>query len=332
MSLVLITGAGASCRLGEADDPLPLMPDWSDALCSALDEAEKGLARACHLTREMTGVQFEEFLGLLLRYQQVHPLEERFEGLGGPSAGSVLEPVRQARAHIKGRLDLIIKVINRTLYEQFGQSRVDDDRAAAAYASLFEHFDASDLVVATTNYDRACEAALSRLGREPDTGFRSENSESVPTLQVTGLVESAMKSDATACLHLHGAVGWYQKDGTDYDFRSGHEYNETLGTPVVLYPDPLKDPTSDAHVASLWDEFRFALDYADYVLVLGHSLHDPALVNAIREANPGKLAVTYFADEEAKRIKEELPSAIPMKMDFGPELDVDRAAVAAFRG
>ena len=35
---------------------------------------------------------------------------------------------------------------------------------------------------------------------------------------------------------------------------------------------------------------------------------------------------------EVERITTLLPSAISMKMDFSPELDIDMAAVAAFRG
>jgi hypothetical protein len=68
------------------------------------------------------------------------------------------------------------------------------------------------------------------------------------------------------------------------------------------------------------------------VLVVGHSLHDPALVQAINAADPYKLAVTYHSDASRERIEGLLPGAIPMQMNFGPDFEVDRAAVAAFRG
>jgi hypothetical protein len=53
-----------------------------------------------------------------------------------------------------------------------------------------------------------------------------------------------------------------------------------------------------------------------------------------------KLAVTYYGQQKSKshpgkppaRIKQRLPSAIPMSMEFGPELEGDMGAVAAFRG
>lgn len=330
MDLLLVTGAGASRELGKPEDPLPLMPDWANALCSALDGAESGLAGRCALSEGMGGEEFEEALGLLLRWEQMKYLNSRFAGLTDQPG-----QFQQLDGQASSRLGTIRQVIDRTLYEQFGQHRVDDERATTAYKSLLQRLDVHQLVLATTNYDRACEAALSRLGRKPDAGFRSDDSESVPKLQVAGLVASAREAESTACLHLHGAIGWYQKDGVVYDFRSGHEYNETLGTPVVLYPDPLKDPTSDAHVATLWEEFRLALADADHVLVLGHSLHDPALVNAIRSAKPKRLAVTNLmtaGDEGEQRawIEHQLPKAIHVRIDFGPEMRVDDAAMEKF--
>lgn len=331
MNLLLITGAGASRNLGEPDDPLPLMPDWSDALCTALDGAEQGLAAACHLAPGMSGEAFEEALGLLLRWQQVRHLEERFVGLGGPNAGSVAGEVTQSRDRTTRRFQTIVGVINQTLYEQFGQMRVNDERAVEAYKALLDlQLDVSGLVVATTNYDRAGEAALAGLGKQVDTGFRNATGRT-PTFEMHGLVGSS-NAEVTPFLHLHGSVGWYERGGKVYDHAADQPFNPSLGTPVVLYPDPQKDPTNDATVSDLWAEFRAALGSADHVLVLGHSLHDPALVSAIRAAAPRKLAVTIFTDDQTKWVKKQLPSAIPMRMDFGPELEVDAAAVAAFRG
>ena len=328
MALLLITGAGASRRLGVADD-LPLMPDWADALCSALDAVEHGLANVCGLSTGMTGEAFEQALGLLLRWQQVRHLEERFAGLGGDTLGQQAEPLILARRAMDERLGRIKHVLNETLYEQFGQERVSDEKAVQAYEALLGHFDARELMVATTNYDRAGEAALTGLGHNVDTGFRAAPGRT-PRLSVAGLVET---KGVVPYIHLHGAVGWYELNGDVRDHAADQPFNQTLGSPVVLYPDPEKDPTNDAVVSALWMEFHKALDLADHVLIMGHSLHDPALVNAIRLARPRKLAITMFgAGEEAKWAKRQLPSAIMMEMDFGPELSIDMAALTAFRG
>lgn len=87
MRLVLVAGAGASRELGESG-PLPLMADWSNALCEALDSKERDLAAAVHLKSGMSGPEFEQALGLLLRWEQMRYLEHRFEGLGGPTPNS----------------------------------------------------------------------------------------------------------------------------------------------------------------------------------------------------------------------------------------------------
>jgi SIR2-like domain len=317
---------------------MPLMPDWSNLLIDALNSNESGLAGACHLESDMSGEQFEEALGLLLRWDQVRNLDQRFAGLGGPQAGSVFGEAQKAWANTTRRYGVITTVLNETLYDAFGQQRVDDDRAAAAYGELLRAMgDPEDLVVATTNYDRSVEAALDTLGRNVDTGFPVRPGR-VPTLDPAGLVDRFQ--EVVPVLHLHGAVGWYEVGGTVRDHLADQPFRANLGRPVVLYPDPDKDPTSDATVSLLWAEFQHALDWADHVLVLGHSLNDDALVRALRgtheSKNPSgalfKVAVTHFSDQSRAGIEKKLPFAIPTKADFGPNAEIDMSAVAAFRG
>lgn len=52
MRLTLVTGAGASTRLGRERD-LPMMPGLSRVLYGALEQAAAGLARTIHMTEEM---------------------------------------------------------------------------------------------------------------------------------------------------------------------------------------------------------------------------------------------------------------------------------------
>ncbi len=332
MDLVLVTGAGASHNLGREDKPLPLMPEWSDELCSALDAAESRLAHRCRLAPGMSSVEFETALGELLRWEAMKYLNPAFANLTD-------EPghFQQLDGQATARLGTIRRVIDDTLYAQFGQERVDEARATKAYELLLERFAVGRLVLATTNSDRSCEVALSKLGRQSNAGFRAQDSESLERLEVANLVEKAREEHKTACLHLHGAVGWYQKDGVVYDYKGRHAFNQTLGSPVVLYPDPEKDPTSDQYVAALWDEFRVALSLTDRVLVLGHSLHDPVLVQELRAAKPKRLAVAFYTDtapdsQAAQRahIEQQLPGAIQIGMDFGPQFGADPEALHAF--
>jgi len=99
------------------------MPDWSNALCTALDKKEHGLAAAAHLAPGMSGTEFEEALGLLLRWEQVRHLEERFQTLGGPTANSITDQIPQARQRATRRMAVITRTINESLYDQFGECR-----------------------------------------------------------------------------------------------------------------------------------------------------------------------------------------------------------------
>ncbi len=89
-------------------------------------------------------------------------------------------------------------------------------------------------------------------------------------------------------------------------------------------------------VSNLWTEFRSALADAEHVLVLGHSLHDPALIQAIRNAKPPNLAVTHLNEDgadvlhERDWIEQKLPSAIQIRMDFGPGLEVEIGGLNTF--
>jgi hypothetical protein len=296
------------------------MSDWSNALCDELDARERGLAGACRLDRDMDGPTFEENLGLLLRWQSVRHLEERFQALGGGSAWGVSGGVHEARRATDRRMAVVMEVLNSTLYEEFGQRQVSYKLARAAYSQVLAEVGECRLIVGTTNYDRVAESAIELAGRPTSTGFDGLPG-MTPTLEPEGLVDNAMS--ATPVIHLHGAVGWYEKDGVVSDHYGDRPYNPTLGTPVVLYPDPEKDPTSDSMVQRLWAEFDRAIDVADLVLVVGHSLHDPALVSALSSATAGgaTVVVGYFEEGGAERVDHLLPDARVVQMNFGPEID-----------
>lgn len=98
-------------------------------------------------------------------------------------------------------------------------------------------------------------------------------------------------------------------------------FNPTLGTPVVLYPDPNKEPLKEAVVNKLWTEFRIALQAAHRILVIGHSLHDPALVAALQGGGTGQAGGRNYADETGKAtIEEKLPRALAVGLEFGPQI------------
>ncbi len=224
----------------------------------------------------------------------------------------------EAKRLTDARMTMITEAINVSLYNEFGQERVDDAKAEAAYNRLMTLLEVPTLTVATTNYDLSGEAGLELGDRDVDTGFRGSPRRR-RRLEVRGMIERR-KPGVIPFLHLHGAVGWYEVDGAIYEYGGDERFNPTHGRPVVLYPDPKKDPTNDATVSALWQEFQVALARADRILVLGHSLHDPALVNALRLASrKTPLAVTHASAGGGARISKLLPKAHQIRLIFGPE-------------
>lgn len=330
MKLVLVTGAGASRNLARDGQTMPLMREWSESLCEALDASEAGLADACRLKRGASGPEFEENLGLLLRFQDLQPLAARFIDLGGSLVPSRMTAAKEAHDNTARRLSIVMDVLNTTLYDLFGLDQVDDGRAKSAFEELLAEFGQPELVVATTNYDRSVESALEHLGHTVTTGARSTRSRT-PILETADLFEN--RGPGTLVLHLHGAVGWYEKDGEVRDYYGDQSYSASHGRPVVLYPDPSKEPTRDALVADLWTAFRKALEWSDHVLVLGHSLNDPTLVAELHSVQgQTKIIVTYIELALRGEIHTKLPNARAASLEFRPHPRFDDHEWNAWKG
>lgn len=267
----------------------------------------------------MKGPEFEENLGLLLKFEQARALIDRFAPLGRQDFLGEHGQVGRARELTEARLNSLKRILDATLYDEFGMDRVDDERAVEAFGALLDVC-GTEIVVATTNYDLSAEAALDALDFTVDTGFRASRGRT-PALNPVGLIEG--RGDATPVIHLHGAVGWYEKEGVVESHYADKPFNESLGSPVVLYPDPDKDPTNDAVVSQLWTEFHRALKEAKAVVVVGHSLHDPSLVRALKDAAQRKpVVISFFEKEDKKRIESIVPNAHALHLDFGPAVKV----------
>jgi len=103
-------------------------------------------------------------------------------------------------------------------------------------------------------------------------------------------------------------------------------------------PGSRKSYAGDAIISTLWDEFSEAIRRARRVVVLGHSIHDRAIVEVLRTAPA--LAIFGLADAEQpdqfdaaaepllEIVKRDLPHAttVPIRFDghhsvHGPALD-----------
>lgn len=325
MKLLLVTGAGSSRNLGANQTLMPLMPDWAKALVHELNEKEAGLAQACQLRSNMDGPEFESAVGRLFQWRAAQPLQEDFKSLGALPLNNLNTVPQDFLARTQQRLDAFQLALSDTLHDLFRPERIDEDAAASAYRTLFDALGDPDVAIATTNYDRAIETALGANGRGYTIGMTNRVGRT-PVLDAGGFLKRA-GAGVVPVIHLHGAQGWYRQGDLVRDFGGDADYNNTLGAPAVLYPDPDKDPAADEQTAQLWGEFDEALEWCDHVLVLGHSLHDRHLVSALQSAINRKVAVavTYYDDSELDSMRTALGNSVTfLQMDFGPKPQFDR--------
>ena len=219
------------------------------------------------------------------------------------------------------------------------------ERATATYGSLldatglnFMFGQGGTISFATTNYDPAIEMAMRKLGRTPDDGQRpidlSRRAYSqrgwltVPTTRSSRLCICTARSGGTAKVLIQPRL------------RSIQRTNHTTTPWEIQLPNarPQEGPARDNGVRALWGPIlRIALERATHVLVLGHSLNDPVLVDYLRSytAEKAKLAVMVFSgmtdakvSENYQRITAMLPRALVFKGASSPILKADEVAFA----
>lgn len=354
IDLVLVTGAGASREFGNNQGSagpglLPLMGDWSDSVLRKVGNIPGG-REFVGLDPALQGIEFERRLGRFLRLAQMFPdieaildasIQQPIPGISGP------QPLRNWHRQTTSYLEQCLAAIHGSLYESFGWERTLPQAAVQPYRNLFQALRVAppqSLVYTTTNYDRIGEAVLDRLGWRIDCGerttFSGPGTGGQQTIDVDRLTDGL--SRYTPVLHLHGAVGWYRRQ-TDGSLlvAGGTMYQADFGVPIVMLPDPEKDYEAEPIIQTLWSQFGEALQRAKRVLVLGHSLSDPGLVEALRtHVEPGeRLAVTLLAtrsnsdelDPSAAStlaiIRERLPAARLISLRFDRNMAAPTLAI-----
>jgi hypothetical protein len=324
---VLVTGAGASRELGFDNKPLPLMRDWSTELVHRLSAIVPEAPQAVRLAGELDGIEFETRLGEFLAWQRSLPLARTILNLGIEEGRDT--DIRHWFDVSEQRAQVVTDGIHETLFDLFGQGRIANVAARDAYGALLDALPgaADRLVVATTNYDVAAEWALSELDLRP---FWGQDQQIIGSsyLRPEGMCRRRDVGNVPV-LHLHGCVGWYREENRIRIDPSASRYSRDLGQPAVLLPDPNKDPTADPTTSALWTEFEEALRRADRILVVGHSLHDPALVNALRATDlHSRIAIAVHADGQSpeeqtlawQHFRGVLPDSVLLPLTFGPKM------------
>jgi hypothetical protein len=337
IELVLVTGAGASCAFGINNTNFPLMSDWSDFLVEKLAAAGPEVLAATGLAPQLSGPEFEarlgEFLQRVAAYQTIEPLLSASFGFSRSATlgqDALLDWYREVGSGLNGAVNTVVE----SLYECFDEGRAHVDLAVNAYQRLFRALNINHtdrLVYATTNYDTIAEHALRRSGRLIDSGERQTARDGDPTyLDTSGVLDGMPRY--TPLLHLHGRIGWYRSDGAPAAVvNKATRHSSEFGVPIVMLPDPGKSYDEQPVIIDTWAEFRAALRRAKKVLVLGHSLNDKPLVDALRDNldHLERLAVAVLphpnipdrphpsAIETFQRVDDQLPRAKVIFMTFG---------------
>ena len=296
------------------------MAEWSNILRQDLDEAKAGMPQALGLTEGLSGTDFEEIVGAVLRFRSSFHLNRRFMRLGSPTFRGVPTQVGDWMKAAEENGSHFERVLWKSLWREFGLAAIDPELARKAYAGLIDLLGirSTPFVIATTNYDLAAEVALDLIGLEYTNGF---DTATIGTrfLRPRNIVDWPNgHRDKVPVLHLHGAVGWYRKPGDDrvYYQPPDQEFNATLGTPAVIAPDPEKDPENDPSVGGIWREFRSALEGATHIVVIGHSLTDEPLVRALSASKHNRILVIR---PDISDLGSRIPSAQGVEARFSAE-------------
>jgi len=335
---MFVTGAGASARLGnDPSAPIPQMGGWATALTAELDRSVPLLAHEIGLRRDMPPEEFEAALGRFLAWSLALPVVERLKGAGVEAIGRPDESIDRFFATAGARARQATGAIHRVLFDLFGRQRINGFAASEAYGKLFEAIGrihrSATVAFATTNYDVSVELALPELGLEVETGELVRPVSTDRVLRLDKILD-AVGPGTTPLFYLHGRVGWYANEQRGLvAMPADLGYQEHLGAPAILLPDPNKDYSLFSFTEEIWRQFREALAAAHHVLVLGHSLNDSALVKELRQIEQAKLGVTTYPKQdranpdEVERIRDLLPHCHLIPMDFGPEPQFDSQAL-----
>jgi hypothetical protein len=345
LDYVLVTGAGASVPFGLNNTRLAAMAEWAEALVTKLNTGATGYFGATGLYPTMGATQFEAQLGRFLnqvtaftQIKDVVAASKQFAVSGHTGAQQLnTEGLLEAwYENTKGHLGRIVDLTHESLYEQFAEPAWDPARAQSAYGDLLQALGinpSSRWVYATTNYDRIGETAVQLLGMNPDWGEppQTGNAGERP-IEVDRLIDGIPRY--VPVLHLHGRVGWFRR--LDFSEASAiystpaTRYQAGFGVPIVMLPDPNKAYDSDPIINSLWTQFIQSLRRAKRVFVLGHSLNDRQVLEAIRDnvqslgsigvavlSKEGTNQIDESASEVEARVEEELGSAAVIPLRFG---------------
>lgn len=330
---LLLLGAGASQPFGIPTMNAFLEDSWRDID----DETIAGclaVRRSLDVTTSAV-VDLEEVMYLLEDLASM----EREDALAAPFLERYQHKYSSVRSALPGFTELRRQAqdVREDLRREIYDTCTDYDRDAARqqyeplFGSLYSFCGQERIYVATTNYDRIIEDLWQGSAEGPhvgdpvlalQTGFHDPTYGN-PELDVDrGYPKLADQEDcAIHLIKLHGSLGWREYEVGRVQDTAALEY--AAGNTVLAYPirsDKSDTPPFD----DLFEEFDRALADSNFIMIIGNSLRDEAIVSRLTEAlRPGeKIAVVI--DPNPSSVRNQLPSGvrkyvIPKEEHFGPE-------------
>jgi hypothetical protein len=286
------------------------MKEWADHLTGKLGSRDPGSAILVHLQYGMDGMEFERRLGKFLAaarsFTDARDLMLDSSNITYPPPISQLMTrpnVEQWHQSVTFQIEQIFETVHESLYSLFGEPSFDLTRARASYEQLLAQLGISarsaNWVYATTNYDRIGDEALEAAGFRIAWGERQRIRISETIIDADTLLAGVKTT--VPVMHLHGRIGWHRRrasEGGNAIAVNAAAYQPGFGTPIVMLPDPNKVYDSDPVINVIWSQFEEALQRAKRILVLGHSLHDEQIVDAIaRFADMATVAITVYGHQ-----------------------------------
>jgi hypothetical protein len=337
-----------------------MMSGWATDLVDKLGMR----AQQIGITADMPGEMFEERLGAFLAFEKSLPILRPLAHLGteGPPQMGVSGDFERWFAMASSAVGEIRRSLWDNLFTNFGRDRIDDEKAIRAYEHLhfaIRHADGSAsqsaderdnaaesfIAHATTNYDTAIEIALeSDKSVEVVDGFQRRSGRGSATYTPELLTGSDVRSSTrfVPVVHLHGAVGWYSRPNGTVTAQPADEAYDDRRIPALLLPDKNKVPAGfDSPARETWLRFEQLLTMSTHVLVIGHSLHDAHVVDALRASNASICVIVHKradpklrpglagTEDEVRRIRSLLKEVTLLPGDFGSDhiekfFDVDQ--------
>lgn len=337
-----------SAPLARDAQSLPMMSAWATRLVEALGHR----AQQIGLEAEMPGDRFEAALGRFLAFEKALPAVWPYVHITQPLTSPMSKDMNaetwfQQASAITGE---IRRAIWKNLFESFGLDRIDRDAAIDSYRRLhallrFADGDGPESAIAhaTTNYDPAIELALDNIdGITLVDGFVRHAGGGREVYAPNLLADQWQTTDQVPILHVHGAVGWYFRNDGSITRRPTDDAYDEREAPALLLPDDTKNPDLfSIPIRETWGSLRRLIAEASHVLFVGHSLHDPHIVRAVREAGRPTAVVVYTtpdangvypepSESEQTWVRSQLPEAVLLPGAFGqraPWADIDERSL-----